>query len=191
MLDFDPSRGWEALEERLALTESPRQRKMLETVIEHVKAEADQSLERLMATLVPEPQYHFWVGGKDVGPKGHEAVRDYYATFVASGGAIFQTPKDRIVVDDDNLAYEGTISNIVPGRVAKARGYNIEDETAHYLVRFRNVVFWSFDDDGLAVGEDSYTAIDPDDFEQLDASDLPQVYVDYLTALGEPVGARA
>jgi hypothetical protein len=191
MLDFDPSRGWEALEARLARTESPRQRQMLETVIEHVKAEADQSLERLMATLVPDPQYHFWVGGKDVGPKGHQAVRDYYATFVASGGAIFQTPKDRIVVDDDNLAYEGTISNIVPGRVAKARGYNIDDEGAHYLVRFRNVVFWSFDDEGLATGEDSYTAIDPDDFERLDPSDLPQVYLDYLTALGEPVGASA
>ena len=183
MLDFDPARGWEALEARLARTESLRQRKMLETVIEHVKAEADRSLDRLMDTLVAEPEYHFWVGGKDVGPKGYQAVRAYYASFVAGGGAVFQTPKDRIVVDDDAIAYEGVITNIVPGRVAKARGYGIDDEDAHYLVRFRNVVFWSFDADGLALGEDSYTTIDPDDFDVLEASDLPQEYLDYLDSL--------
>jgi hypothetical protein len=191
MIDFDPRRGWGALEARLERTESPRQRKMLETVIEHVRAEADMSLDRLMDTLVAEPEYHFWVGGKDVGPKGYKAVRDYYATFVASGGAVFQTPKDRIVVDDDTVAYEGVISNIVPGRVAKARGYTIDDEHAHYLVRFRNVVFWSFDDDGLAIGEDSYTAIDPGDFDVIDPADLPEAYVQYLESLGEPVRSSA
>jgi hypothetical protein len=191
MLDFDPRRGWEALQARLDRTESTRQRTMLETVIEHVRAEIDMSLDRLMATLVAEPEYHFWVGGKDVGPKGYDAVRDYYATFVASGGAVMQSPKDRIVVDDDNIVYEGVISNIVPGRVAKARGYTIDDEGAHYLVRFRNVVFWSFDSDGLALGEDSYTAIDPDDFDQVDPSDLPDAYVTYIESLGEPVKASA
>jgi len=191
MLDFDPRRGWEALDARLNRTESPRQRKMLETVIEHVQAEMAMSLDRLMGTLVAEPEYHFWVGGKDVGPKGYDAVRDYYAAFVASGGAVMQTPKDRIVVDDDHIAYEGMISNVVPGRVAKARGYNIDDEAAHYLVRFRNVVFWSFDDDGLALGEDAYTAIDPGDFDELDSSDLPDAYVKYLESLGEPVRVRA
>jgi hypothetical protein len=190
MLDFDPRRGWEALEERLARTESPRQRKLLQTVIEHVKAEADMSLDRLMDTLVADPRYHFWVGGKDVGPKGYDAVRAYYAGFVASGGAMFQTPKDRIVVDDDHIAYEGIISNIVPGHVAKARGYHIDDEDAHYLVRFRNVVFWAFDDEGRAVGEDSYTAIDPDDFDPIDPSELPDVYVDYLAQIGQPLAAR-
>ena len=191
MLDFDPRRGWLELEARLAHTESPRQRKMLETVIEHVKAEVAMDLDRLMATLVAAPQYHFWVAGKDVGPKGFDAVRDYYATFVASGGAVMQTPKDRIVVDDDTIAYEGTISNIVPGRVAKNRGYNVAGERGHYLVRFRNVVFWSFDAAGLALGEDSYTAIDPDDFDEVDPSELPPVYLEYLEHLGEPVGASA
>jgi len=191
MLDFDPRRVWSALEERLERTDNPRQRQMLETVIEHVRAEVDRSLDRLMATLIANPQYHFWVGGKDVGPKGYEAVRDYYATFVASGGAVMQTPKDRIVVDDATIAYEGTISNIVPGRVAKARGYHVADVSSHYLVRFRNVVFWSFDDDGLALGEDSYTAIDPDDFEPLDRADLPEVYLEYLAELGETVEAHA
>jgi hypothetical protein len=183
VIDFDQRRGWEALEERLERTTSPRQRKLLETVIEHVQAEVAMSLDRLMATLIPEPQYHFWVGGKDVGPKGYDAVRDYYAAFVAGGGAVMQTPKDRIVVDDNNVVHEGIFSNLVPGRVARSRGYRIDDEDAHYLVRFRNVVLWTFDEEGLALGEDSYTAIDPDDFEKLDESELPTVYVEYVESL--------
>lgn len=191
MLDFDQRRGWEALEARLARTQDPRHRRLLETVIEHVQAEVAMSLDRLMGTLVPEPQYHFWVGGKDVGPKGHQAVRDYYAAFVASGGAVMQTPKDRIVVDDDNVVHEGVISNIVPGRVAKARGYRITDEDAHYLVRFRNVVLWTFDADGLALGEDSYTSIDPDDFDELDDADLPPTYIEYLASLDDRQPSRA
>ena len=42
---------WQALEERLAATDDRRHRTMLEVVIEHAKAEADRSVERLMATL--------------------------------------------------------------------------------------------------------------------------------------------
>jgi hypothetical protein len=183
VLDFDQRRGWKALEERLARTENARHRQLLETVIEHVKAEVAMSLDRLMGTLVDEPNYHFWVAGKDVGPKGRQAVREYYMSFLASGGAIMQTPKERIVVDDDNVVHEGVISNIVPGRVAKARGYHVDDEDAHYLVRFRNVVLWTFDAEGLALGEDSYTAIDPDDFDKVDEAELPAVYVEYLDRL--------
>jgi hypothetical protein len=153
-------------------------------VIEHGKAEAARSLDRLMATLVAEPQYHFWIGGRDLGPKGYDAVRNYYEAFVAGGGAIFESPKERIVVDDDTVVHEGCISNLVSAAIAKARGYNVpDDEGGHYLVRFRNVVFWSFDEAGLALGEDSYTAIDPDAFERVADDDLPQVYVDYLESI--------
>jgi hypothetical protein len=159
---------------------------LLSVVIEHGKAEAARSLDRLMATLVAEPQYHFWVGGRDVGPKGYDAVRRYYEAFVIGGGAVFESPKERIVVDDDTIAHEGRISNLVSGAIAKARGYNVPDETGHYLVRFRNVVFWSFDEAGLALGEDSYSAIDPDDFERVADADLPPVYLDYLESIAGP-----
>jgi hypothetical protein len=185
MLKFDQSRIWADLEARLARTENPRHRQLLETVIAHGKAEAALDVDGLMATLVPEPQYHFWIGGRDLGPKGYDGVRAYYEAFATSGGAVFESPKERIVVDDDTIAHEGVISNLVPGSVAKSRGYNVPSEDSHYLVRFRNVVFWSFDAEGLALGEDSYTAIDPDDFERVDDADLPPVYLDYLAAIGK------
>ena len=88
-------------------------------------------------------------------------------------------------MDDDSVVHEGVISNLVPGSVAKSRGYNVPSQEGHYLVRFRNVVFWSFDGEGRALGEDSYTAIDPDDFERVDDADLPAVYLDYLAAIGK------
>jgi hypothetical protein len=136
-MPFDQAKMWQAIEARLAATDNPRHRQMLEVVIEHAKAEADRSVERLMATLVDDPQYHFWVRARDVGPKGRDRVHDYYVAFATSGGAVFESPKDRIVVDDHNVVSEAEVKNYVPGTVAKARGYNVPDESGHYLVRFR------------------------------------------------------
>ena len=183
-MTFDQAKMWHALEERFAATDNPRHRQMLATVIEHAKAEADCSVDRLMATLIDDPQYHFWVRGRDVGPKGYDAVRKYYEYYATSGGAVFESPKDRVVVDDHHVVSEAEVRNYVPGRVAKARGYSVPDETGHYLVWFRNVVFFEFAEDPTrALCEDSYTQIDPDAWERVADDDLPQVYVAYLESL--------
>jgi hypothetical protein len=111
-------------------------------------------------------------------------VHDYYLAFATGGGAVFESPKDRIVVDDHNVVSEAEVKNYVPGSVAKARGYNVPDESGHYLVRFRNVVFFEFGDDPTrALGEDSYTTFDPDRFERVDDADLPPAYRNYLAEL--------
>ena len=185
MLDFDQAVSWKALEERRDRTESPRQRQLLQVVIDHVKAEVARSLDGLMATLVAEPDYHFWIDGKDRGPKGYDGVRSYYEAFVLGGGAVFESIKERIVVDDDTISHEGPVRNLVSGAIAKARGYTVPDAAGHYLVTFRNVVWWSFDEAGLALGEDSYTTKDPDDWARIADEDLPQCYVDYLAEIGK------
>lgn len=188
---IDQAQMWVALEERLANTENPRHRQMLQVVIEHAKAEADRSVERLMATLVDDPQYHFWVGGRDIGPKGFDAVRTYYVDFVRGGGAIFESPKDRIVVDDDNVVSEAEVVNLVSGQIARRRGYLVPDESGHYVVRFRNVVWFEFADDPTrALGEDSYTSIDPAAFERVRDEDLPPDYLEYLAELDATAGAQ-
>lgn len=184
MMPLDQSVMWQAIEARLAATENPRHRQMLEVVIEHSKAEAARSVDRLMATLVDDPQYHFWIRGKDMGPKGRDGVLGYYVDFVRRGGAVFESPKERIVVDDHNVVSEAEVTNVVTGAIAKQRGYSVPDESGHYLVRFRNVVFFAFGDDPTkALGEDSYTSMDPDAWERIDAADLPQAYLDYMAEL--------
>jgi hypothetical protein len=184
MLEFDQSRIWADLEARLARTENPRHRRLLETVIAHGKAEAALDIEGLMATLVPDPRYHFWNNGLDRGPKGYDGVRAYYEAFAKGGGAVFESPKERICVDDRMIVHEGVMRNLIPGSLAKARGYNVPSEDGHYLVRFRSVILWEFDDEGRAIGEDSYSSLDPDAFERVDDADLPAVYVDYLRSIG-------
>ena len=185
MITFDQSIGWRHLEERLAVTESPRQRQLIETVIAHAKAEAEFDLDGLMKTLVPEPNYHFWRNGRDHGPKGYDGVRKYYEDFVASGAAVLTSLKERIVVDDHSITHEGIISTLGTGKIAKERGYNhIDDENAHYLMRARTNILWSFDEDGRAYGEDAYGSSHPDDVEKIEIDELPQVYLDYLERLG-------
>lgn len=185
MLDFDQSVGWRALDERQARTDSPWQRQLLQTVIDHVKAEVGLSIDGLMDTLVANPQYHLWIGGKDLGPKGYEQVRAYYEKFVADGGAVFESIKERIVVDDETISHEGTMRNLVSGAIAKRRGYTIPYETGHYLVNFRNVVWWSFDAAGKALGEDSYTTMHPDDWQRIPDDELPACYLEYLERIGK------
>ena len=187
VIDFDRSLGWKALEERLEATDSPRQRQILTTVIEHSKAEAACDLDGLMATLVDEPQYHFWVAGKDRGPKGYAAIRQYYEDYVNSGGAVICSPKERIIVDDHSVCTESTLTTLASGRIAKSRGYSVDDVSAHYLLRMRNTVLWSFDDDGRAFGEDAYSMYDADDWEKVAPGDLPDFYVEYLTGIGHTI----
>jgi hypothetical protein len=186
MLDFDQTRTWAALEAMLP-TGSSRRDAMLGTVIAHMKAEVRRDIDGLMATLVPAPQYHFWSGTSEHGPKGWAAVRDFYEDFARSGGAILQSPKDRIVLDDRSIAMEGTSTTIARGDLALRRGFDVPTVDGYYAIRTRQVVFWSFDDAALAYGEDSYTVVNPQDFDHIAVRDLPQAYVEYMAELGEPV----
>jgi hypothetical protein len=127
MMTFDQSITWQDLEERLARTTSPRHRHMLQTVIDHAKAESAASVDGLMATLCPDPQYHFWSGGKDWGPKGHAAVRGFYENFVARGEGFFESRKSRIVVDDDTVVTETEIRQLVPGAWCRGRAARLRD----------------------------------------------------------------
>ena len=173
---IEPAVAARRLRERLAKTESARQRAMLETVIEHLEAEEAMSLDRLLATLAPEPRYHLWANGADYGPKSREAVADYYTQLVVDNRAVLEFDIDRIVVDDDCVVTEGWIRAINKGAIAKARGWIVDDADADYLVTQRVVIFWPFNDAGQMVGEDGYANLNPRAARALDESELPETY---------------
>ncbi|MDA4894122.1 nuclear transport factor 2 family protein [Streptomyces sp. MS2A] len=177
MAVIDPTRTWRPLEERLARTSDARHRAMLEVVIAHMKAEADGDLEALMATVSPDPQYHFWVGGADVGPKGRAAVRAYYAAFVGSRSNVLEYVIDRLVLDDETLVTEGTLKMIYRGAAAAAAGFAADDPDADYLVVARQLLLWPIDENGRVAGEDSYSD-EPTRVTRLAGDELPQRYVD-------------
>jgi hypothetical protein len=186
MLNFDVSITWQQLEERLERTTNPRHRRMLQTIIDHARAEATASVGGLMATLCPDPQYHFWSLGRDWGPKGQAAVRGFYENFVAGGEGFFESRKSRIVVDDDTVVTECEMRQLVPGAVAARRGYAIPDPDGHYLVFARTVILWPFNEAGELTGEDSYGSSDTSVFEQIPDEELPPEYVAMLRQTGLP-----
>jgi hypothetical protein len=173
---IEPAVAARRLRERLTETESARQRAMLETVIEHLEAEEAMSLDRLLATLAPEPKYHLWANGADYGPKSREAIVDYYTQLVVDNRAVLEFDIDRIVVDDRCVVTEGWIRAINKGAIAKARGWIVDDDDADYLVTQRVVIFWPFNDAGQMVGEDGYANLDPRAVRALDKSELPETY---------------
>lgn len=185
-MEFDQSISWQQLEERLARTTNPRHRQMLQTVIDHARAETRGDVDGLMATLAAEPHYHFWSNAGDWGPKGRAAVREFYENFVVSGAGFFESYKPRIVVDDDNVVTESVMRGIVPGVVARARGCDVPDIDGHYIVHARTAIFWPFNEDCELIGEDSYGTSDPHDFERVPDDELPAAYVTMLKAIGFP-----
>ncbi|MDA4087404.1 hypothetical protein MHAS44199_17140 [Mycolicibacterium hassiacum DSM 44199] len=178
MAIIDPTKTWAPLEQRLARTTHPRHRQMLAVVIEHMKAEAIPDMQRLMATLSPNPDYHFWIGGADAGPKGTDGVRAYYTALLESGTNVLEFEVDRLIVDDDNVVTEGWIKMIYPGREAAALGVEIDDPAGDYLLVFRQLVVWPIDADGLIRGEDAYYT-GPVSVTKLSTDDLPRKYVEH------------
>ncbi len=174
---IDQSLSWHTVGERLARTENPRHRKMLQTLADHLRAEEQQSLDLLMATLVPEPHYHLWKNGADYGPKGAAPVRSFYTELVESKRGILEYAIERIVIDDDNIVTEGTIRAYQQGAVARGFGFNVPDLDATYLVPYRAVIFWPFNAAGEMLGEDGYSTFDPDSAELIPPEDLPEVYL--------------
>lgn len=174
---IDPTRTWQPLEERLAATTDERHREVLSIVIEHMKAEAEPDMDRLMATLSPNPDYHFWYANTDMGPKTTEGVRAYYTAFVASGANTLVFEIDRLAVDDNLVMTEGWMKMIYPGASAEAIGVEVDDPDADYLLLFRQLINWPIDEDGLILGEDAYQT-GPVSVTKLSTDELPQQYID-------------
>ena len=159
MAKLDPDRGWQIVEERLQRTTDPRHRRLLETLRDHLQAEATANFDLLLQTLAPDPEYHFWVDGSGFGggPKGLSAVASHYKKLYEENRHVVQYDIERIVVDDDAIVTEGWFEQIFPGRVLVDRGAEVDDPDAAYQLTMRLVLIWPFDKDGKLVGEDSYS----------------------------------
>lgn len=179
MAIIDPTRTWEMLQSRLAVTTNPRHRVVLSAVLEHMQAEEKPDLDRLMGTLTANPDYHFWNDGRDVGPKGTDGVRAYYSWFIGTQTNVLEYALDRLVVDDHCVVTEGFLKQIYPGAYAASAGIDVDDESADYLVVNRQLILWPVDADGLIGGEDSYHS-GPVSITKIAFEDLPSKYVDMV-----------
>ena len=181
MAIVDPTMTWKLMEERLGTLSSERHRRNLQAVIDHAKAEAAGSLEGLLATLIQEPRYHFWQNGGDVGPKGRNAVSQFYIDYLASRANVFEFDLNRLVVDDGCVVTEGRFRAIYPGTTAIASGMPADDPSATYLMEAHMVILWPCDENGLIIGEDSISSRKPE-LTKLNQADVPVTYLEMLNA---------
>ena len=162
MTVIDPAITWRKVEERLSTESDPARRRNLETVLAHMKAEAVGDLDGLLATMSEQAHYHTYSSPDvvELNPVGKAGVRRFYEQFIASGATKLQFEIDRLVVDEACILTEGVMRMAYPGRTLVGRGIAVDDPDASYLYEARMAVLWPFDEQGLALGEDTYTGTD-------------------------------
>lgn len=161
-MELDPNKIWRLLEERLATETDPINRRNLELVIAHGKAEATLDLDGVLATLCPTPRY---VMHNDptiplMNPTTTEGVRAFYdATIVQTDAHRIEHDIERVIVDHGGVYTEGIAKIAYPGRVLAARGIEVDDPDAYYVYLARMAIVWPVDPEtGLLVGEESWTS---------------------------------
>ena len=154
---IDQTRTWAAVEARLATETDPTLRRNLELLLAHMKAESAGDLDGLLATLADDASYHAYGAPPEASPQGKAAVRRFYEDFIASGATRLQFDVERLVVDKHCILTEGLMRMAYPGSTLAARGVPVDDPDAYYLYEARMATLWPFDDDGMIVGEDTYT----------------------------------
>lgn len=193
---MDPSKGYRAVEERLARTKDPRRRAILECLRDHLLAEALGDFDLLLSTLCADPHYHFWVDGSGFGegPRGLAAVHAHYTQLYEEGRSVLEYDIDRIVVDDDTIVTEGFFDQIFPGTVLQKRGVEIDDPDAAYAHRMRLLLVWPFDEDAKLLGEDSYSngaMYAPENIRKLSPEEIPTLYSERLAPKLAASGANS
>ena len=156
---IDPNRTWAKVEERLAAETDPVLRRNLETVLEHIKAEAVGDIDGLLATLSDDvhPRVRHDRGAMNPAARtGCAVLRGVHRV----GRDELQLEVDRLVVDRDCILTEGVMRMAYPGRTLAARGIDVDDPDAYYLYETRMATLWPIDADGKARGEDTYTGGD-------------------------------
>lgn len=154
---IDQAVTWRPVEERLETETDPVLRRNLELLLQHMKAEAALDMERLMATVSDKARYVAF-GGGHAPLVGKADVQKFYEDFAASGAHKLQFAIDRLVVDKHCIVTEGVMRMAYPGSTLLARGTQVDDPDAYYLFEAHMSVLWPIDpDDGLFIGEDSYT----------------------------------
>jgi hypothetical protein len=159
-VEFDAALTYTSFDQHMHKATTPRQRANLETVVHHSKGEVLADLDMVLPTLSDNPHYHeygvFANTIEDTGPKGADAVRRNYEAMVANGSYVIESKKDRVVVSDDEIVTVGTFRQILSAKVARDLGFVGEDAEGFFMLSARTIVFWEFNAEGKATGEDRF-----------------------------------
>ena len=165
--------------ERLEITNDPRHRAIIETMLRHVQTEFDGDLDGVMDTMSSDPVY---INTEGDGPRGRAEVRDFYARMFAHADlGNMRVENVRLIIDDDAILTESRVSQVVPGWRARELGYTVPDESGHYAVHRHHATVLPFDSTGKLCGEVAYARQNgPLDWDRIPDDELSAGYLEWL-----------
>ncbi len=163
-----------AVDELLAVSESPRQRRILLNFRRHAMLEvAGRWREILVPSMtVPHPVYRVDDDGMTTVFDGLDAVAGFYRNVAEAGLTVFGPLDEQATVSDSMYSAESVFAQITPGRVLAERGEDIDDPDAHYLLVHEIAMFWPYTDDGILIGEHIYEASGSRRIYKMDPADV-------------------
>ena len=175
MIDLDVTQTNRAIDDLLSRTENPRHRYLLQTFGRHRALEIAGRYEEIFVPemTVSEPVYQFNQGRIPRTVSGRDAVHDLYALWTLTAECIFYAEDEQLAVGDHMVCSDAIAYQQHPGLALVAQGHLVADIGAHYLLRSRQLMLWSYDDRCRLIGENVWE-VDPGAAEiiKLDPSDV-------------------
>lgn len=163
-----------AVEQVLEVTESPRQRYLLESYLRHRYLESAGRYREIFAPemTVEHPVYRFsLIGRPSFKLDGREQVEALYRHWTETDQSVFYVEDEIVAVGDHMIVGRGTSYQQTLGSALAAGGIDA-DESAMYLTRSQIAMIWPYDDRCRLIGEDvwefddaerAYIKLDPVD----------------------------
>jgi hypothetical protein len=159
MLEIDPYKTWQLLDERLKTEKNPLHRVHIETIIHHFKGEARGDVDQIVSTLSPKSVYHVYdnSGAPPRVYNGIDGARQWYSELLGTVSADLEYRVENLIVDDYCIVTEGPTKVAIPGKVLVSAGIKVSEPDGFYLGGGRTIVIWPFDQEGLLLGEKIYS----------------------------------
>lgn len=171
------SPGWQPLLDALEAATDEREKHALALVAEHVVAEVEGDIERVLATLVPNPVYRFWgVGTNRSVLDGPDKVRGFYDVLVGTGKHRLDYVLDRVVANASTVVTEGVIHHVLDGADLLGRVTTPVEAGRWYHVTYQSLIVWPIDDaTGLLTGEEVYLGEEHTVVREIAPEELPHL----------------
>ena len=81
---------------------------------------------------------------------------------------------------DDYIITEGALRAVLWGRDAQSMRLPADDPEGYYLVTYRMLVVWPYDENGYIIGEESWSSYPKDFIQKIDESEVPERFKAYV-----------
>ncbi|MFE2093457.1 hypothetical protein [Streptomyces sp. NPDC059460] len=148
------------IDARIKQTDNPKHIEQLTMLRAHMVGEVNEDVDALLATISPlRQQYRSWGSPEDMQPASREEIRTFYIERQALGQLYFQFDIDRLTVADDIIITDGVMTSLFPGATVVGMGLQTPQPEAVHEVTIRTIISWPFDENGLIVGEETYSVV--------------------------------